>query len=315
MGTPDFAVPSLNMLVGEGYDVAAAVTQPDRPKGRGGKLMPPIVKTVAQSYGIRVFQPEKPEEIIDDVSNLSIDLCVTVSYGNILKKKFLSLPRRGVINVHASLLPLYRGPSPIHRAILNGDAETGVTTMLTDRGVDTGPILMAKRLPIEDGMYFLELHDKLAELGASALKETIPPFLDGTLKPTPQDEGRMTRAPMIVKDDGILDFGASAERVVNVVRAFSVWPGAVTAIKGRRVRVHKARISVLGGETGESAFGGKADESLAAVAAGRTPGTVVKADRNALYVLCGDGNCVEITELQFDGGRVMDISECWHNLT
>ena len=320
MGTPEFAAPSLKMLIEEGYDLAAVVTQPDRPKGRGGKLASPIIKDIALEAGIHVLQPEKPSEIYDEIEAMTIDLCVTAAYGNILRKRFLRIPRYGTVNVHASLLPLYRGPSPIHRALLNGDAETGVTTMLTDAGVDTGPVLMSESIPIDKGMYFAELHDQLAALGASVLKKTIPALLSGAVKPVPQDDSRATRAPIVQKSDGNLDFSLGADQLVNTVRAFSVWPGAVAIIHGKRVRVHKAEnggaadmqsgVDMWSGAPGS----GDAGATHNGAAACGAPGSIARVARDALSILCGDGNLFNITRLQFENGRAMDISECWHNI-
>ena len=308
MGTPEFSVPSLRMLIEEGYDVAAAVTQPDRLKGRSGKPAEPPVKQVARDAGIRVFQPEKPGDILTEVSALAIDLCVTAAYGKILKRSFLGIPRFGTVNVHASLLPLYRGPSPIHRALLNGDKQTGVTTMLTQAGVDTGPILLSESIGIDDNVYYTELYAKLADLGAGVLKKTIPLLLSGGLAPIPQDDALATYAPIVEKTDGELDFSQGAQRLVNRVRAFCEWPGAVAWIGGRKVRVYRAE---AGGCPDLDAAAGtvvQVDRSASAA------GTVVQVDRGALSIKCGDNSVFRITRLQFEGGRVMDISECWHNL-
>lgn len=321
MGTPDFAAPSLKMLIGEGYEVPAVVTQPDRPKGRGGKSVAPVIKRIAEEAGIRVLQPYRPEEICDIVSGLAVDLCVTAAYGCILRKKFLRIPRLGTVNVHASLLPLYRGPSPIHMALLNGDAQTGVTTMLTESGVDTGPILMSGKIQITDGMYFAELHDALAELGAVILKETVREYLSGRLEPVPQDGSLASYAPMIRKDAGVLDFSLGAERLVNTVRAVSAWPGAYARVGTASFKVHRAAYEnnagvAIGGPSGPAAGGppGPAAGGPPAGMPARPAGSAVRVDRSALSVLCGDGNLFNITRLQFENGRVMDISECWHNL-
>ena len=316
MGTPEFAAPSLRMLIDEGYDLAAVVTQPDRPKGRGGKLASPIIKDIAMQAGIRVFQPEKPSDIYDEIEALSIDLCVTAAYGKILRKRFLRIPKLGTINVHASLLPLYRGPSPIHMALLNGDAETGVTIMLTDAGVDTGPLLMRESVPIAPEMYFPELHDKLAELGASVLKKAIPAMLSGSVVPKPQDNELATCAPIIQKSDGELDFSMNADRLVNMVRAFCIWPGAVARVNGTRVRVHRAenggRADLPGMQPGM--LPGDIQVNASEGSTHVLPGAIMHVGRSALSILCGDGNLFNITRLQLENGRAMNISECWHNL-
>ena len=341
------------MLISEGYDITGVVTQPDRPKGRGGKTGAPIVKEIAARAGIRVFQPEKPSEICAELETLSVDLCVTAAYGKILKKRFLRIPRYGTINVHASLLPAYRGPSPIHQALLNGDARTGVTTMLTESGVDTGPTLMSAAVDIEDGDYFNELHDKLAVLGAEILKKTIPEYISGRLKPAPQNDELATYAPIIEKRDGELDFNRNAFSLVNKVKAFAVWPGAIAVLGEKKARVYNASAGDIvtpdgadahataerpqydvaeenarrsGGPAGadsqtavrsgeETAGAGARAAAVSDGQSGRyAAGTVVRVNRDALSVLCGDGTLFNITRLQFENGRIMDISECWHNL-
>ena len=297
MGTPEFAAPCLRMLIAEGYEIAAAVTQPDRPKGRGGKTVAPVIKDVALGAGLRVLQPERPSDIYGELSELHFDLCVTAAYGCILKKRFLKMPALGTVNVHASLLPRYRGASPIHAALLNGDGVAGVTTMLTVSEVDAGPILMSASVEVSRDMYFMDLHDRLAALGAEALKKTIPAYVSGVLRPTPQNDCEATYAPIIKKSDGELDFRMCADRLVNVVRAYGAWPGAVTRLNGKNVRIIKAKA----GDT-------------APVGGDPSPGDVVGVGRDALSFLCGDGRLLNVTRLQFENGREMDISECWHNL-
>ncbi|MDR3121864.1 MAG: methionyl-tRNA formyltransferase [Clostridiales bacterium] len=305
MGTPEFAVPCFHMLLEEGYDVVGAVTQPDRPKGRGGKLAVPPVKEAALAAGVRVLQPERPGDAYDEFAALGADLIVTAAYGGILRKRLLALPRKGTVNVHASLLPRYRGPSPIHMALLNGDRETGVTTMLTDAGIDTGAVLLSEAMPIPEGMYFQELHDRLAVLGAEVLKKTLPLWLGGGIRPRPQDDAAATRAPILTKDAGNLDFSLGAERLANTVRAFSLWPGAAVTLCGKRLKVHRAHVG-CGGPPSLAAS--------AAAAPANVPGMVAAVTRDALSVLCGDHRTLEITELQFENGKKMKIAECWHNL-
>ena len=318
MGASEFSAPALRMLIQEGYELAGVVTQPDRPKGRGNKAAAPVVKNIALDAGVRVFQPEKPSDIYDEITPLSIDLCVTAAYGAILKRKFLRIPRYGTINVHASLLPRYRGASPIHRALLNGDAETGITTMLTDAGVDTGPMLLREKIAIPDGAYFSELHDMLAALGADVLKKTIPAFLSGGLTPVPQDGEYASYAPVIQKGDGELDFSQTSRQLVNMVRAFSVWPGAVATLNGRKVKIHRAED---GGPACILLDAGFSDcEPHDALRGGPKPqdavkyGSVVGVSRDALSILCSGNSLFNVTRLQFENGRAMDISECWHNL-
>ena len=287
------------MLIDGGFGVTAVVTRPVRPKGRGNKPSSPIVRDIALDAGIRVFQPEKPSDIYGEIEGLSVDLCVTAAYGAILKERFLRIPKYGTINVHASLLPAYRGASPIHQALLNGDAVTGVTTMLTERGVDTGPILLSESLEIPPGMCFQELHDKLAQLGAIVLCKTIPAYLAGNLRPVPQDDSMASRAPVIVKRDGDLDFTQNAAALVNKVRAFGVWPGTSAFISGKKIKICAAE---CGGDIN------------AASVNKQEAGAVAVVSRRALSVVCGDNKLFNITRLQFENGRAMDISECWHNL-
>jgi len=328
MGASEFSAPALKMLICEGYELVGVVTQPDRPKGRGNKTAAPVVKDIAMDAGVRVFQPEKPSDIYDEIVELSVDLCVTAAYGAILKKKFLRIPRFGTINVHASLLPQYRGASPIHRALLNGDAETGITTMLTDAGVDTGPVLLSEKIAIPEGAYFQELHDMLAELGADVLKRTIPAYLSGVLAPVPQDGERASYAPVIQKGDGELDFSLTSRQLVNMVRAFSVWPGAAATLNGRRVKIHRAEdggparilhdAEVVDCDPQNAQHGGPRPQD--ARCGGPIPhdavqyGSVIGINRDALSILCGGDSLFNVTRLQFENGRAMDISECWHNL-
>lgn len=206
MGTPDFAVPCLARLV-EISDVVAVVTQPDRPKGRGQKLLPPPVKVFSQEHGIAVYQPVrvKAPDFVDVLRGLAPDLIVVVAFGQILSKEILSLPPLGCINVHASLLPRYRGAAPMQWAIVRGEKETGVTTMFMDEGLDTGDMLLRETLPITQAMTAAELHDAMMKLGADVLEKTLFSLSEGTLKRTPQDDALSTYAPLLDKEVGRID--------------------------------------------------------------------------------------------------------------
>jgi methionyl-tRNA formyltransferase len=243
MGSPDFALPTLKALA-ESYDVIGVVTQPDRASGRGREHKPPPVKTLALELGIPVMQPEKlrQPEAMEQLRGWAPELIVVAAFGQILKKDVLELPRFGCINVHASLLPRWRGAAPINAAILHGDQETGVTIMKMDVGLDTGPMLSQRsiRLTREDtaGSVF----EKLSTLGADLLIETLPDYLSGRLMPIPQPEEGVTYAPMLKKEDGQLDFTHDVHELERRVRAFNPWPGAFMDFDGTLLKVHRARV-------------------------------------------------------------------------
>ena len=222
MGTPDFAVPCLARLV-EISDVVAVVTQPDRPKGRGQKLLPPPVKVFAQEHGIAVYQPVrvKAPDFVDVLRGLAPDLIVVVAFGQILSKEILSLPPLGCINVHASLLPRYRGAAPMQWAIVRGEKETGVTTMFMDEGLDTGDMLIRETLPITQAMTAAELHDAMMKLGADVLEKTLFSLSEGTLKRTPQDDALSTYAPLLDKEVGRIDWKKPAQEIHDLVRGLN----------------------------------------------------------------------------------------------
>ncbi len=242
MGSPDFALPTLKALA-QHYDVVGVVTQPDRASGRGRELKAPPVKTLALELGIPVMQPEKlrlPEDM-EQLRAWSPELIIVAAFGQILKKDVLELPRFGCINVHASLLPRWRGAAPINAAILHGDEETGVTIMQMDVGLDTGPMLSQRsiRLTREDtaGSVF----EKLSILGADLLIETLPDYLSGKLTPTPQPEEGVTYAPMLKKEEGQLDFTYNVHELERRVRAFNPWPGAFMEFDGALLKIHRTR--------------------------------------------------------------------------
>jgi methionyl-tRNA formyltransferase len=244
MGSPDFAVPSLDALAAR-YPVAGAVTQPDRPAGRGGTVRLPAVKQAALRLGIPVIQPEKlrQPEAMAQLRAWAPDLIVVAAFGQILRPEVLDLPRFGCINVHGSLLPRGRGAAPIQAAILAGDKETGITIMKMDPGVDTGPILSQRVLPIAPDETGGSLFEKMSALGAELLLETLPRYLTGELVPTPQPADGATYAPMLKKGDGLLDFTQPAAALERRVRAMNPWPGAFFEWKGAPLKVHQARVS------------------------------------------------------------------------
>ena len=241
MGSPDFAVPALEALAGL-YPVAGAVTQPDRPAGRGGRLQAPAVKLAAERLGIPVIQPErlKSEEAMEALRGWAPDVIIVVAFGQILRAEVLSLPRHGCVNVHGSLLPRWRGAAPIQAAILAGDQETGVTIMKMDAGVDTGAIIKQRPIPIESTDTGGSLFDKLSRLGAELLIETLPRYMRGELVPQPQPEEGATHAPMLKKEDGRLDFNQCASDLERRVRAMQPWPGAFFDWHGSPLKVLKA---------------------------------------------------------------------------
>ncbi|HRF50167.1 MAG TPA: methionyl-tRNA formyltransferase [Anaerolineales bacterium] len=242
MGTPEFAVPSLRALA-RAYSVVGVVTQPDRPAGRGRQLVAPPVKTAAQDLGIPIIQPDRLREpaAMEQLKAWAPDLIVVAAFGQLLRPAVLDLPRFGCVNVHASLLPRHRGAAPISAAILAGDSETGVTIMRMDVGLDTGPMLLARSLPISDSDTTASLTASLATLGADLLLETLPGYLAGTVPPRPQDDALATYAPQLKKEDGRLDFSETAEELARRVRAFSPWPGAYCLWQGQPLKVLEAR--------------------------------------------------------------------------
>jgi methionyl-tRNA formyltransferase len=242
MGSPEFALPSLRRLA-EHYPLAGVVTQPDRPAGRGRGLTPPPVKALALQLGLPVIQPERlrQPEAMQQLHAWAPDLIVVAAYGQILRPAVLELPPLGCINVHASLLPRWRGAAPIQAAILHGDAESGATIMRMDAGVDTGAVLSQRALPILSGETAGELSARLAEAGADLLIEILPAYLSGGLAPRPQDDSLATYAPLLKKEDGALDFTQPAEELARRVRAFQPWPGAYTTWKGGPLKILHSR--------------------------------------------------------------------------
>jgi methionyl-tRNA formyltransferase len=241
MGSPDFALPTLKALA-ENYAVVGVVTQPDRPAGRGRTLTPPAVKTLAEQLELPLMQPRRLSqgEAMQQLKDWDPELIVVAAFGQILKPAVLDLPPFGCINVHASLLPRWRGAAPIRAAILHGDQQTGVTIMKMDAGVDTGPILSQRSTPVLPEDTPPTLSERLAQLGAELLLETLPAYLTGELKPQPQDETQATYAPMLKKEDGRLDFSQPAEELSQRVRGLKPWPGAFMLWQGQRLKIQRA---------------------------------------------------------------------------
>ena len=242
MGTPPFAVPCLEALAASGYDLVGVFTSPDRPSGRGRHLSESPVKQAAAARGLPVFQPEKLSEAssFQQLASLTPELIVVAAYGQLLKKNVLELPRHGCINVHPSLLPRYRGASPVAGAILNGDRVTGVTIMLMDAGMDTGPILVQAHAPITPEDTTGSLTALLARVGAAVLVQTLPLWLEGRLTPHPQDDSQATYTKPVTKEDGRLDWKLPAPELWLRVRAFNPWPGAYTTWNGKRLKILQA---------------------------------------------------------------------------
>lgn len=281
MGTPESAVPTLRRCVEAGHEVAAVWTQPDRPAGRGHHLKAPPVKEYAQAVGLTVHQPAKIKnaEALELFRSHGADVAVVVAYGRILPAGFLTAPRRGCVNVHFSLLPKYRGAAPVNWAIVRGERETGVTTMLIDEGLDTGAVLLQRAAPIGDEETAPQLLERLSHLGAELLVETLA-RLD-SVEPRPQDDAAATHAPILKREDGLIDWTLAAEDLARRVRGFQPWPGAHTSYKGRRLVLWRAA----------PAEGSRAAE----------PGRVISARGDELLVACGNSTALRLSEVQPEG--------------
>ncbi len=293
MGTPEFAVPCLKGLIEAGEDVVAVATQPDKPKGRGKHLAPPPVKELSLRYNIPLLQPEriKDEVFINTIKKFSPDVIVVVAYGKILPETILNIPPKGCINVHASLLPKYRGAAPINMAIMNGEKETGVTTMLMDEGMDTGDMLLAERVEIKDDDTAASLHDRLKEVGAGLLLKTINGIESGTIKRIPQDDSQASYAPMLKKEDGRIDWTIGAEGIRNLIRGLNPWPGAYTRWEGMQIKIFKTeRVKGQGSRVKEE------------------PGTIINVSPDGICVAAGR-DALLITELQPENRNRMSVSE------
>jgi len=282
MGTPGFALPSLKALVDSGEEVIAVVAQPDKPRGRGLKLSPPPTKVFAEEHGIKVLQPPgiRTEDFLQELSGLNPDIIIVAAYGKILPKSVLELPRLGCINVHASILPKYRGAAPVNWAIARGEKVTGVTIMRMDEGMDTGDILLTREVPIDDGDTGETLSDKLSIAGSKLLIEALERLKRGDLNPLKQDDSLATYAPMLKKEDGRIDWKKPASEIRNLIRGMLPWPGAFTLLGGKLLKIYKAAISEGEGREGE----------------------IIQGPQGVLRVAAGDG-ALDILELQSEGGK------------
>lgn len=289
MGTPDFAVPSLEALLGAGHTVCGVFTQPDKPKNRGMKLQPTPVKECALSHGIPVFQPVKLRDgtALEQIRALAPELIVVAAYGRILPQDILDCPPKGCINVHSSLLPRYRGAAPINWAILNGDGETGVTIMHMAAALDAGDIIAQAYAPIGPDETAPELTARLAELGGALLAETVARIEAGTAERIPQEEEQATLAPMLGKELSPLDFSRSAQTLHDQVRGLIPWPAATARVGGVRCKIFAT--------AAERGSGG--------------PGTVLEAGKNGILIACGGDTALRILELQPDGGKRMRAAD------
>ena len=282
MGTADFACPSLAALDDSPLaDVLAVVTQPDRPKGRQLIPHPPAVKVEAERRNLPVHQPERLRNGFEFLIGLEPDLIVVAAYGQILPQAVLDLPKHGCINVHASLLPRWRGAAPIQRAILDGHTETGVTIMEMEAGLDTGAMISKVSTPIEPADNAQTLHDRLAEIGATLLIETIPEYVAGEITPVPQDDSQSTHAAKITRDMGRVDWSKTATEIWNQARAFTPWPGVFTHLNGKLLKLLEVE---------------------PADATGLAPGALGQADADGILVGCGEGS-LRIKRLQKEGGK------------
>jgi methionyl-tRNA formyltransferase len=290
MGTPKFAVPSLRALLDARAPILLVVTQPDRPRGRGRRVEAPPVKQLAQDRGLPIYQPEKVKspEAVERITALGPSCLVVVAYGQLLPAEILEIPPLGTVNVHASLLPKYRGPAPIHWALIQGEAETGVTTMLLDAGMDTGDILLQRKAVIQPEETAGSLHDKLAEEGSKVLVETLALLKQGGLKPRAQDSSQATYAPMLAKEDGKVNWHEAAKRICCRIRALDPWPGGFTSWRGKRLKL----------------FGCHA----LSISTQAEPGTVIAAAEDGLQVAAGEG-AVLIETLQLEGGRPLAVPD------
>ncbi len=243
MGTPDFAGNVLQALIDAGHEITGVYTQPDKPKGRSGKLVPSYVGEMAERLGLPVFKPVKlkaPEEV-ERLKTLPADIFVVAAYGQFLSEEILNILRLGCVNVHGSLLPKYRGASPIQRSIMNGDTETGVTLIRMDKGMDSGDIYVQATLPIGPDDDEASMYDKLSKLGGKLLVESLPGIADGSIRPVKQDDSQVSFAPMLKKEEGLIDLNKSAQEIDCLVRGISVWPMAYTSFKGTGLKVGKVR--------------------------------------------------------------------------
>ena len=290
MGTPDFSVSALKELHKQGYDIPLVITQPDKPKGRGKKMIPTPVKEAALELGCRVIQPRfvNDEDIILEIKKTEPDFFVVVAFGQFLSEALLDVPRYAPINIHASLLPAYRGAAPIHRSILNGDTKTGVTTMFMDKGMDTGDILDVIETEITKEDTAETLHDRLAELGAELIVATIENFLSNAENRLPQDTQKASPAPMLKKKEGQIDWAKSSGELDCFVRGMTPWPGAFTFFNDKRLKVFKIKETDIDSD--------------------KLPGTIIDSPQDELHVATG-GKVISILEIQGASGKKLAVAD------
>ena len=290
-GTPAFAVPTLQALLASHHEVAVVVSQPDRPKGRGHRLQPTPTRAVADDRGVPVMQPAriKDTQFLATLAGLQLDLGVVAAYGRILPDDLLAIPRLGMINVHGSLLPAYRGAAPVHRAVIDGQSQTGVTIMRVVRELDAGPMMAKVRRPIGPDETSVEVERDLAALGARLLLTVADALAAGTAREEPQDDSKATYAPKIVKTEGAIDWSLPAARIHNLVRGLQPWPLVSASVEGRRFLLHRTQ---------------QTDDVV-----GAPGGTVIDAARDRLLVAGGDGRVLRILEIQPEGRRPMTARE------
>lgn len=295
MGTPAFAVPSLEALDASDHEVVGVVTQPDRPKGRGQAVVPCPVKELALAKGLPVSQPEKIKspEFLQQLSDWKPDVIAVTAFGRFLPKAILDLPPMGCVNVHGSLLPAYRGAAPIQWALIHGDAETGITTMLMDEGMDTGAVLLQQAVPIEPEDTALELGARLAQAGGALLVETLTRLAGRSVVPRPQDHARATVAPLLKKEDGVIDWTQSATVIANRIRGLSPWPGSYTFHHDHRLIIRKGRVDAQGGPGGSD---------------GQRPGTILAVGPKSFWVETGEGR-IEVLEVQPANKKRMSVEQ------
>jgi len=288
MGTPDYAAGALKALIEAGYDIAAVVTQPDRAKGRSRELLPSPVKVCALQHSIPVMQPKriKTPEAVEELRAYRADIFIVAAFGQILSQEILDMPKYGCVNIHASLLPEYRGASPIQHVIIDGCEKTGVTIMQMDAGIDTGDILYRKEIPILADDTYETLHDKLMVLGGEAVTEALPLLERGQLTPEKQDDSHSSYAPLIGKEMGKIDFSRTAEEIERLVRGMTPWPSAYTSYRGRQLKIWKAL------------------PDMREEVSGHGPGEILKVERDSVVVAAGKG-ALNILELQIEGKKRM----------
>jgi len=295
-GTPAFAVPTLRLTLRAGHDVALVATQPDRPVGRSRQLTAPPVKVAALESSLRVVQPEKIRNNPDlraELESIRPDAVLVVAYGRIIPPWMLTLPRLGNINLHASLLPKYRGAAPIQWAVANGEHSTGATTMRLDEGLDTGDILLQRELPLAPYMLASDVFPLLSEMGADLMMQTLAGLDAGSIAPRPQDHARATLAPLLTRDDGRMDFTRPAMTLYNRWRGFHPWPGAWTTLHGSKLTVHRLLPTEVAG------------------ARSAEPGTLL-IEQGTIFAACADRTWIELVELQLEGRRRMSAAEFLH---